>query len=332
MSFRVVYKWKHEQVINHKAKIALCEKGKKGRRRNDQEAFYAWICIHSKIRSTKMLDFYSRLCRVVRDSSSSTNISFFFILFHGFWILVQWIRISETFLSYLYLDFHLIMRISTTTTTSNLEIYCSIFEKAEIWDILIERLKAFNFQTQTQSHFTIYLQDISVFEWLVKGDWDDFFSNFLHRIHQENCLICFMCNYNSGPQRSFSFNTLHSKEKIVTRLQLIMQSLECYKLKSFWYIRWVRDVWKYKEWLSFKELLLFVLSQISFKLGIQILKDIMTIPCYATRFSFYAFLLFIHFFQQIWSYLEWTLTSGSGRKRILNWIPQFLWREGFECV
>lgn len=30
MSFHVVYKWKHEEVINHKAWNVLCEKGKKG--------------------------------------------------------------------------------------------------------------------------------------------------------------------------------------------------------------------------------------------------------------------------------------------------------------
>lgn len=119
MSFRVVYKWKHEEVINHK----------KGRRRNDQEAFYAWVCIHSKIRSTKMLDFYSK---AVRDSSSSTDFSFYPVSW--FWIFVVYLRFVVEYQRRQRLPiFHILFIFEKEIFLSSKPLYDSLERYVGIW-------------------------------------------------------------------------------------------------------------------------------------------------------------------------------------------------------
>lgn len=51
--FRVVYKWKHEEVINHKAgKHFHVKEGEQFERENDQEAFCAQFCIQFSLVDT----------------------------------------------------------------------------------------------------------------------------------------------------------------------------------------------------------------------------------------------------------------------------------------
>lgn len=114
MSFCVVYKWKHEEVINHKARRFRCVKGElemegKSRwRRSDPGACFVnnFLSLSDKIIASKRIKRWKG-GEKRKTTSIWTRRTWFFIwfCFHIFYpvswfrIFVQWFRISKSFFS-----------------------------------------------------------------------------------------------------------------------------------------------------------------------------------------------------------------------------------------
>lgn len=98
MSSRVVYKWKHEQVINHK-KARKCSLGEKGMEMMKKGGAPRWsrgiLCLSLCTLRDKIIGGEAQFEQQIRDSSFDFYFSFLSCFMLR--IFVQWSRTSESF-------------------------------------------------------------------------------------------------------------------------------------------------------------------------------------------------------------------------------------------